>query len=221
MNLFSRIAIGTANWGQEYNGARVSDHDQQEIIGYAQCSGITTIDTATAYGVDWTKWPTCFDVVVKVRQGDDIDRVEDSRPYCLMAHDGPKSPVGMDSDSLWGISCYSIADAYAYRPDVLQVPFSLWDRRFEQVIAESYGEIHVRSIFLRGKILEAGVSPEECVKFCLCNPHVDKVIVGADSFEQFRQSVGWIHEWNKMQKHDETLLDPRQWEKATEIHKET
>ncbi len=218
MNLFSRIAIGTANWDHEYNGARVSDEDQKRILGYAQCEGIDTIDTATAYGWDWTKANSFFDVVVKVKQGDDIEAVKQTNPHCLMAHDNDCRELCCKSGVLWGMSCYDTVDLNGTPPDLVQVPYSLYDRRWEAAIgglqAVDYDdlpcEIHVRSIFLRGKILKEA-SPQECIQFCLCNPNIDKVIVGADSFEQFRDNLRFLHKWKNLEKHDLKLIDTRNW----------
>jgi aryl-alcohol dehydrogenase-like predicted oxidoreductase len=235
MNLFKRLCIGTANWGQPYNGVRVSDSDIEKILSYAMGSGITTIDTATAYDWDWQKANSSFDKVVKIQSDSEIKTVADTDPYCIMAHNEDDWSLAFEirrtldklSGIKLGISVYSksgvsreyIGYCQQYPdkniwPKVIQCPYSLFDRRNESSFLHWKGwgaEIHVRSIFLRGKILKAGVSPQDCVKFCLCNPNIDKVIIGADSFEQFRESTYWIHEWNQLEKHDEELLDARKW----------
>ena len=223
MNLFKRLAIGTANWQKEYNGARVSDDDQRRILDYAQCSGIDLIDTATAYGVDWTRWNSYFKKVVKVRKGDDIKAIVDTDPYAIMAHreeefdwlrDNLMEPWGFEK--AYGVSIYNPEFDTDFDSLLIEVPYSLYDRRFEDRLAKWHGmygaTIIARSIFLRGKILEKTM-PQDCIKFVLCNPHVDRVIIGADTFEQFKENVHFIHEWNRMEKNDERLLDPRLWEK--------
>ena len=219
MNLFGRLAIGSANWGHEYNGVRVSDDDQHRILDYAMSCGIDMIDTATAYGIDWTKWNSYFKRVIKINENDSlvhIKKIVESQPYCVMAHDDHVltrlGDVLRYTSIKKGISIYESFKGYVEKAiSVVQLPYSLYDRRFEQEFEWlTHTEIHVRSIFLRGKILEK-TTPQECIKFCLCNPYVDRVIIGADSFEQFKDNVHWIHEWNRMEKHDEQLLDPRKW----------
>lgn len=225
MNLFSRIAIGTANFGSEYNGVKVPEKDIEKILGYCQCSGIDTLDCAVAYGWDWQLANSYFKKIVKVRKGDDIDKVIETEPYCVMAHDKEVY------STLWrknlymqprlGISIYDKTDYYGTAAQVIQCPYSLYDRRFEDEIREmkdykkaSVGdipEIHVRSIFLRGRILEDGIDPQEAIKFCLCNPHIDKVIIGVDSFEQLQRNLDFLHRWKNLERHDEDLLDTRRW----------
>lgn len=220
MNLFSRLAIGTANWSHEYNGARVSDDDQKRILDYAQCSGIDMIDTATAYGVDWTKWNSYFKKIVKVCRGDDIKAIIDTDPYVIMAHEEEDIDwllavldVLSYSDRYHGVSIYNPLFNADVNSMILEVPYSLFDRRFENRFLEWKEQgvtIIARSIFLRGKMLEKMI-PEECIKFVLCNPYIDRVIIGADSYEQFSDNVSFIHSWNSMEKRNEELLDPRRW----------
>jgi aryl-alcohol dehydrogenase-like predicted oxidoreductase len=221
MNLFSRIAIGTANWGAEYNGRWVPEKDVEKILGYAQCNGIDTLDCATAYGWDWTQANSFFNKVIKVRRGDDIERVIESQPYCIMAHD-IKDYTELFTKGLTGVSLYAELPCPAGgeswitpKPELVQVPYSLYDRRMERYIAllKAQGvEVHVRSIFLRGKIIEDGIEAEECIKFVLANPYIDKIIIGADSFDQFRRDLDFLNRWKNLEKHDEKLLDPRKWE---------
>jgi len=219
VNLFSRIGIGTAGWAKPYNGVRVSDDDQKRIMDYAMSCGIDMIDTATAYGVDWTKWSSYFKIVLKIKATDDWSNLPDA--WCIMAHESEAIDTCLDAYGkypTWGVSAYVPQDLIDIRPLVVQVPYSLYDRRFEDYFAGlqfANCEIHVRSVFLRGKIFEK-TTPQECLKFVLCNPYVDRVIIGADSFEQFRNNVQFIHTWNSMEKHDEQLLDPRKWSDSGE-----
>jgi len=219
-NLFSRIAIGTANFGKEYNGHKVSKKDVDKILGYAQSSGIDTLDCATAYGWDWTQVNSYFNIILKIRAGEQKQYEDDDRVE-LMAHsweDYEKiDDVYLNSVSLyepeWGLESHDIGINLA----VAQIPYSLYDRRFEHWMERAFcdeytkTEIHVRSIFLRGKIIEDGIPAEECLKFVLCNPYVDKVILGVDSIEQLQRNLDFIHRWSNMKKSDEQLLDPRKW----------
>lgn len=219
MNLFSRIAIGTANFGSEYNGAKVSEKDIEKILGYCQCSGIDTLDCAVAYGWDWTQANSYFKKVIKVRMSDDIPTVAETEPYCLMAHDRETRDhlvtPGVFYGPSYGISIYDKKELPGSGFfEVIQLPYSLYDRRFEyyfQMLKQMKFQIHVRSIFLRGRILEDGIDPCECIKFCLCNQYVDKVIIGVDSFEQLQRNLDFLHRWKNLERHDEELLDTRRW----------
>lgn len=111
-----------------------------------------------------------------------------------------------EMEMLWGMGI---------SPDIVQVPYNLFDRRFERVfekMKEKKVEIHVRSIFLQGlffklphdipshfeevkdklhRILEHRRQyqisvPELCFGFLQGNGFVDKIVVGIDSFEQLR-----------------------------------
>ncbi|MHC4489699.1 MAG: aldo-keto reductase family protein [Planctomycetota bacterium] len=145
----SRLAIGTANWGKEYNGAKVSEDDQKEILDYCQCMGIDTIDWSTIYKWnDITKVSSYFHKMVKYHfEGNwALSRnalVEHLMPECLMAHgaeffrwvwDVGRKEAG-DYITRYGASIYEPAEMKKlpmHQIDVLQVPYSVFDRRFEQ-----------------------------------------------------------------------------------------
>ncbi|MHC4160138.1 MAG: hypothetical protein ACYSSO_13790, partial [Planctomycetota bacterium] len=71
-------------------------------------------------------------------------------------------------------------------------------------------EIHVRSVFLRGKLLE-DFSVYDCITFCLMNPYVDRVILGADSYDQFIYNLTHLDKLCEAKQDDINLLDPRKW----------
>ena len=101
-----------------------------------------------------------------------------------------------------------------FYPDLVQVPYNYFDRRFEgfmQELKNSGCEIHVRSVFLQGLFFE---DPEELesffdvvkqdlynlqkrkntlagslLKFALEKPFIDKVIVGVQNKEQLQQNL--------------------------------
>lgn len=222
MNIFSRICIGTANWGREYNGAKVPEADIDKILGYCQCSGIDTLDCATAYGWDWTRANSYFNKVVKVRKGDDIESVIETQPYAILAHDIEEYRNGLlyrwndDASFMRGASIYAPGEHLdIFAGSIVELPYSLYDRRFEPYLESIHegNEIHARSIFLRGRIIQDGIPAEEAIKFVLANPFIDKIIIGADSFDQLRRDLDFVFKWNRLEKHDEKLLDPRKWEK--------
>lgn len=210
--LFSRIAIGTANWGKPYglSGVKVSEQEQKDILDYCICSGIDLIDTATAYEWDWTKIPSCFKVVLKVTGYDEVSL---RPPDIILAHG--RDAYRIIRDKVDGISLYEPRELDVLRPNTkcIQLPYSLFDRRFEKLLPRlkrKRCEIHVRSVFLQGRILEKA-TPQECISFCLMNPYVDRVIIGADSLEQLKGNLDFLHRMNSLEVKDENILDPRKW----------
>jgi len=229
MGIANRLAIGTANWGHRYglSNVQVSEDEQKRILDYCQSIGIDMIDTATAYDWDWTKVDSSFKVVVKVQEVDDMKRVMAVKPYCIMAHNRSFFDVLIaHTDQKVGISMYlpdesdNIIEVYA---DIIQIPYSVYNREFEEMLqywnylpeenVKLKKEIHVRSIFLQGCILkETDLKPPECLAFCLMNPYVDRVIIGADSLEQLKQTIEPLLALECYQKVDESIIDPRRWE---------
>lgn len=214
--VFDRLAIGTANWGKEYNGAKVSEDDQKRILEYCQEVGIDMIDTADAYENNVFDIASDFKIVNK----GDGEFVHENT-YAYLSHGMIWSVfynkiVGVKKI---GLSIYEPQDIpelggfgipYA---SVLQVPYSLYDRRFEPYfpkLKEQGIEIHVRSIFLRGRILK-DYNPWTCIAFCLMNPYINRVIIGVDSLEQLRENLQPLKELCNSQVNDENIIDPRNW----------
>ena len=87
------------------------------------------------------------------------------------------------------------------------------DRRCESDmlwLKENGVEVHVRSVFLRGKCLEKA-TPQECLQFVLSNPYVDRVVIGVDSLSQLKENLDFLHKWESMKCDDENIIDPRKW----------
>ncbi|MBF0522457.1 MAG: aldo/keto reductase [Candidatus Omnitrophica bacterium] len=112
-------------------------------------------------------------------------------------------------------------------PDILQVPYSVFDRRFEPyfpTLKEMNVELHARSIFLQGlvyldpdqlseKLFKARKPLEDlrkisqghqiplsalCLNYAVSNPYLDKVIVGVDSLEHLKEHVKNLEFLNKI-----------------------
>jgi len=227
MSLFcaNRLAIGTANWGKEYNGVKVPESEQEKILGFCREVGIDMIDTATAYGTADIEIPRTMQKVVKVNCQDSIDSIAsfvEEKPYCIMSHDDmatfelvhklakTKTRTG---ESLYPDTTRLNGLLYDLRVDVVQIPYSLFDRRFAYALPQfklEGKEVHVRSVFLRGKILERA-TPHECISFCLMNPNVDRVILGVDSLGQLQDNLAGLIKMDSLKVEDEKVLDPRQW----------
>lgn len=112
-----------------------------------------------------------------------------------------------------------------FYPDIVQLPYSLLDRKFEQYFSflkEKSVEIHVRSVFLQGLYfmqtnnlpanLKKLTNPlkqidELCEKyelnkaalalnFAIQNKSVDKVVIGVDKLVQLKENVDMVNIWN-------------------------
>jgi aryl-alcohol dehydrogenase-like predicted oxidoreductase len=139
-----------------------------------------------------------------------------------------------------GFSLYGVdeLDAILKRDvtfDMVQVPYSVFDRRFEVYFPELRKreiEIQARSVFLQGL---AFIHPEElpphlrkakgylshlrdisqeasfpipalCLDFVLYNPYVDRVIIGVDSLEHLKNNINHLAYSSKIQ----TIVDQLQ-----------
>ena len=225
MDLLKRIAVGTANWGQKYNGSQIDKEEIRDILDYCTCCGIDMLDTAEEYGSEEIVGRlanSSFDIVTKGNGNieSSLKSLERDQIYGYLW----RTPVTFGGSHRMlqaehtGLSLYDAppeGSKWGMRPGIIQVPYSLMDRRFEHLISywcKDQIEVHVRSIFLRGKCLEKA-TPQECIKFVLCNPFIDRVVMGIDSLAQLKENVEFIHKWNSMQCSDETIIDPRCWER--------
>lgn len=225
--IFNRLAIGTANWGKEYNGAQVPKDDQKRILDYCQCVGIDTIDTAAAYDVDLGIVNSYFRVIYKLRLNDfapshPILCAQKGCPWELMLHSHEEQK---DFPTVLAVSLYDPQELYELKSkmELIQVPYSIFDRRFEYLMPDLKkmgAEIHVRSIFLRGKIIEK-FEPWQCIAFCLMNPYIDKVIIGVDSYLQFRDNLRMLTRMCGSECGDIDVIDPRRWDNGLEAKPES
>ncbi len=131
--------------------------------------------------------------------------------------------------------------------DIVQLPYNVFDRRFEPFfgILKTMGvEIHVRSVFLQGlffvdlrklnKWFEPVVNKLNylhnfaknhnirlsCVLilWALSNKHIDNVIVGVDSFEQFKNNIDLdkrafdlVNKLKDLTENNEKIIVPALW----------
>jgi aryl-alcohol dehydrogenase-like predicted oxidoreductase len=109
-------------------------------------------------------------------------------------------------------------------PDLVQLPYSILDRKFESKLAElkQLGtEIHVRSVFLQGlyfmnpmqlpeklKPLTAALVElhaicaenqmavgEVALNYVIANPNIDKIVMGVETAAQLKQNIQMVSDW--------------------------
>jgi aryl-alcohol dehydrogenase-like predicted oxidoreductase len=112
-----------------------------------------------------------------------------------------------------------------FYPDIVQLPYSLLDRKFEQYFSflrEKSVEIHVRSVFLQGLYFrQTNNLPANLVKltkplnqidelcekyklnkaalalnFAVQNKSIDKVVIGVDKLVQLKENIDMVNIWN-------------------------
>lgn len=125
------------------------------------------------------------------------------------------------------------------RPDILQIPFSIFDQRFAGILPSLKAkgiEIHARSVFLQGLLCkkpeelsgdfvpikdklmrlrslseEANVPlPAAPVNFALLNDGLDKIIVGVDSTEHLKANIDALSYQEKVRSIYGELADLRE-----------
>lgn len=129
-----------------------------------------------------------------------------------------------------------------FLPDLIQVPFNYFDRRFEESIIdlkEKGCEVHTRSTFLQGlffansdnlpsffdavkpfiKTFQNSVEnlPAALLKFVVEKPFVDKVILGVENCTQLHQNIASLRCAEQLPelafRLPETILMPSHWPK--------
>lgn len=120
--------------------------------------------------------------------------------------------------------------------DIVQVPYSIFDQRFDAQIAllkERGIESFIRSVFLQGlvfkspetlhpffndlkeKIYRLNIISEKnkipieaiCLNFALTNRSIDKVVIGIDSAEHLKKLVGSLNYYKNIEDLRESLLE--------------
>lgn len=223
MSVFSKLILGTANFGRDYNNSRIDD--PQPLLDYCIEVGIDKLDVATGYGTEFLGIEQGFKRYVKVPSTvtkQQLEKIIKTEPACIMIHGGEDVASGLLAIDLrlngWrgltGLSIYESSEWWTTKPwGLLQIPYSLLnqDHSCDLPFYKKFGEIvQARSIFLRGKCLEIA-TPFECLAFVLANPYIDQVVVGVDNLEQLKQIC---EPWRRLENsaiNDPNIIDPRRW----------
>ncbi len=183
--------------------------------------------------------------------------------YCLMIHNieilKSKNQLKLVNDNLEklkkekfikkkGISIYetkSLKKIYnTFDPDIIQLPSNIFDQRFIKSIwfkklKNDKKEIHLRSIFLQGLLLEKKIPKkflnfksefnkwfdwldknnctnfEGCLNFILNQKIKSKIVIGIDNYDHYKQILNFRINKNLKYKYLSSnklnLIDPRRW----------
>ena len=213
-----KLILGTANFGGQYgHGESPSLAEIERILNVAADAGIEYIDTAPAYSntVDFDG----FKIIQKTPYWGEA--------YALLQHD-PDGSLGPPARAKFlklvqkaGISIYTVEQmqkALHGIPDIIQLPMNIADNRFIPYLPELHKrgiEVHARSVFLQGALLEGRGVPKftaaQCLAFTLAQD-VDGVVVGVNTAEQLQELVKVKPiNYQGLGICDERIIDPRNW----------
>ena len=210
MNIFDRIGIGTAAWGKSYRGRQTSLDEVKRILEYCQSCGISFIDSAVAYDNEEAMKliNNSFHVQCKV-----LDETRPEWGDSFISHDGV-----FRGD---GVSIYPGEFHLCRQGDVVQIPYSVMDRRFHNIFG-GRAILQARSVFCGGAVFKYRPLTDYCSKiglpvgtvcidFVLRNPLIDKCIVGVDNVEQLKENLRYFHRIESMECYDLNVIDTRRY----------
>lgn len=240
------LDYGISNWGGVASNEEVID-----ILDLAKQSGIDTIDTAQAYGnsesvlgkLGMEEWK----IISKFNSNENLrhqffmslKKLKVKKLYGYIAH---SAQILITTPKLWhdlvelkeegfvnkiGYSIYSPNElksllALNFKPDIVQLPYNILDRRFEPYFSrlkEYNVEIHVRSVFLQGlffsdskklpdffnpiknfleqfnnKYLDNQKKAEKLLALPLYNKNIDKVVLGVNTRAQLEMNISSMNQ---------------------------
>ena len=236
------------DYGINNKTGKVSKEEVFQILYFALKNKIDTLDTAYSYGnseevlgsfsnINSFKTVSKFTSIKEVENQlkESLKRLNTSSIYGYISHSFNDIKENLD---YWnkvlelkekgliqkvGFSLYNPEELEflfekEIKFDLLQVPYSILDRRFEKyfpTLKEKNIEVHTRSVFLQGlifmdlnklpkyffpvkKILEKfnkvcknNNIPKNhlALFFVLKNKYIDKVVIGVDSFQQLKENI--------------------------------
>ena len=206
----SKLILGMANFEQPYGikyGGRVPKDEARKILETAIESGISNVDTSTAY-LDSSVYPIKY--IKRIKTPDDAYH------YCNhweLAHGFDKI-----NDEQWdGVSVDTPEEALKaakMKMDIIEFPYNAFDHdilktKFFKLVRKHKVTTIARSVFLQGLLLmddppvgkeyidrlDAIIKPygisrkEAAFLFTYCNPYVDYIVVGVDTAEQLQELI--------------------------------
>lgn len=242
-----------------------------KILEIARLKGVDLIDTASGYGnaenvlgqFDLsmfkviTKFMPIQELKLETLLKQSLDKLNIEKLYAYLAH----RPLSLLKDDSWKELRdlkeigfvekigYSLNDPFelekllelGYYPDIIQVPFNYFDRRFEEQIKKLKNigcEIHTRSAFLQGlffmqtKNMSSFFNPVKSIiselqdsykeslskvllNYCLLQEGIDKVVIGVNDSNQLLENLNVKRSTEilpeLMIKVPDNILNPSKW----------
>lgn len=242
-----------------------------KILETARLKGVDLIDTASGYGnaenvlgqFDLsmfkviTKFMPIQELKLETLLKQSLDKLNIEKLYAYLAH----RPLSLLKDDSWKELRdlkeigfvekigYSLNDPFelekllelGYYPDIIQVPFNYFDRRFEEQIKKLKNigcEIHTRSAFLQGlffmqtKNMSSFFNPVKSIiyelqdsykeslskvllNYCLLQEGIDKVVIGVNDSNQLLENLNVKRSTEilpeLMIKVPDNILNPSKW----------
>ncbi|GAB3197261.1 aryl-alcohol dehydrogenase-like predicted oxidoreductase [Pontibacter aydingkolensis] len=251
-----KLILGTAQFGLDYGisntRGQITQTEVEAILLRAAEAGITTLDSAAAYGESETtigkalQGKSGFSIITKyppntpgksIKQAfeESLQRLVQEKVYGYLLHSFSTyetNPAVLDEllqlkaegkVAKIGVSLYHPSEAEtllkAAAPiDILQFPYSVFDRRFESILPELRAkgiETHVRSIYLQGlyfmkpeaipahlqkaapkvKALQQLATKDKLplgsmlMGFVLQNEYITNVVVGVENLQTLKENI--------------------------------
>ncbi|MCJ8166374.1 aldo/keto reductase [Pontibacter sp. E15-1] len=253
----NRLILGTAQFGLDYGisnrEGKILQQEANAILELAGSAGITTLDTAAAYGDSEKTIGNAlhengqdFEIITKYLSLDSympvaealeesLKRLQVTTVSTYMLHNysiyKKKPEILLEFEQLKkegkigkiGISLYHPSEAIEIidnkaKVDIIQFPYSVFDRRFESVLPllrQNGIMTHVRSVYLQGlyfmppeKLPGAFSSIAPKIKklhqlsrqyqlplgalllwFVLSNPNVSQAVIGVESLKTLQENI--------------------------------
>ncbi len=221
--MISRIGLGTAQFGSDYGVTNTrgqpSKLECMKIVDAALEAGIEYYDTAAYYNeadklLSYGLAGSDAKVISKVRNQRDVERSQTlfgRNLYALFS----RGPVDGFTGKL-GKSLYW--QAPDEKVDIVQLPLSIADQRNLPLLLDYHAkgvEVHARSVFLQGLLLERGATIRQCLKFVLAQP-IDVAIVGVNSADELKAIIEAVNTLDDEEDRpipfiEPDRLDPRTW----------
>ncbi len=185
----TQLILGCAEFAPEgYAGKPCpSDKEISSILSLAKEGGITLIDTAESYGCGDTlkRLAKGFCIYTKTRDWKvQLNWGENELRGILYHYIFAEPLVELPFVHRWvnlGVSVYGKWQLPSNTSRILQVPFNIENREFEEVF-DDYRTVFVRSVFNRGELLKK-YSIKDCLDFVKAY-RPDGIIVGVNSTKE-------------------------------------
>lgn len=219
-----RIGLGTVQFGSHYGvtnkAGKPSRKECEKIIETAIEAGIRYFDTAAYYGDADLILASCLPegmrVVTKIKTSAEAETsltiFEDNLYAILSDRWAAEPPIKSGISVYWPIKVDNEAQ-------IVQMPLNMADPRNLPLLNlyKARGvEVHARSIFLQGLLLEKGATIRQCLKWVLDHP-VDVAIVGVNSTDELKEVIEAAETLDQEQGGPVPYieqLDPRDWKHA-------